>query len=100
MQKPSRMTSSQRRIHAGDRVILQVLPEWVSKLPRRSQRVFKFCVGKRYRVSAIEANGCLALDVSQDVDRRFGGFMNELYVEPRYVRRVGQRSERGADGPA
>jgi hypothetical protein len=61
------------------------LPPWVSKLPVESQRVFEFCLGRRYRVEEIDEHGHLVLDVSADIDERFGGFMNDIRVEPEYV---------------
>jgi hypothetical protein len=57
----------------------------VSTLPAESQRVFAFCVGRRYRVDKIDEHGHLVLDVSVDVDARFGGCMNDIRVEPEYV---------------
>ena len=70
---------------AGDLVKLGSLPPWVSQLPEESQRVFRYCVGRNYRVVEIDEHGLLVLDVSQDIDRRFGGFMNDIRVEPRFV---------------
>jgi hypothetical protein len=69
----------------GDRVLLVTLPEWVDKLPPESQAVFRFCVGRIYRVSEISPEGEIVLDVSTDVDARFGGVMNDIRVEPEYV---------------
>jgi hypothetical protein len=42
-------------------------------------------VGRRYRVDDIDAHGQLVLDVSTDIDARFGGYMNDIRVEPEYV---------------
>jgi hypothetical protein len=72
-------------IRPGDWVILTTLPPWVSTLPVESQRVFAFCVGRRYRVDEIDEYGQLVLDVSADIDTRFGGYMNDIGVEPEYV---------------
>jgi hypothetical protein len=69
-------------------VRLEVLPAWVNSLPAESRRVFRFCVGKTYRIDEITAEGLLVLDVRRDVDRRFGGYGNDIRVEPRYVTRV------------
>lgn len=77
-------------IKAGDWVILAILPSWVSKLPARSQQVFQFCVGRRYRVDEIDQWGQLVLDVSADIDERFGGFMNDIRVEPEFVTKTEQ----------
>jgi hypothetical protein len=72
-------------IRPGDWVILATLPPWVSQLPAESQRVFDFCVGRRYRVDEITNDGHLVLDVSPDTDAQFGGYMNDIRVEPEYV---------------
>ena len=69
----------------GDMVTLIEMPSWVAKLPIESRRVFEHCVGRTYRVEEIDADGLLVLDVSE-VDVIFGGFMNDIRVEPRYVR--------------
>jgi hypothetical protein len=44
----------ERVIRPGDWVILTTLPPWVSQLPAESQRVFAFCVGRRYRVDEVD----------------------------------------------
>lgn len=69
----------------GDGVTLAMEPEWVERLPRESQAVVRFCVGRTYPVTGITQHGELVLDVSGDIDARFGGFMNEIRVEPEYV---------------
>ena len=69
----------------GQRVKLAKLPPWVSELPKESQCVFEFCVGRVFTVAEIDQHGLLVLDVSQDVDTRFGGFMNDIRVEPEFV---------------
>jgi len=61
------------------------LPPWVAQLPGESQRVFEFCVGRAFPIAGIDQHGLLVLDVSQDVDPRFGGFMNDIRVEPEFV---------------
>ncbi len=74
---------------AGDLVMLIELPPWVAKLPIVSRRVFEHCVGRTYRVDEITSDGLLVLDV-REVDALFGGFMNDIRVEPRYVRAAPQ----------
>jgi hypothetical protein len=69
----------------GDRVTLARLPDWVDKLPPESQAVFRFCVGKTYRISELTEHGELVLDVSVDADAHFGGYMNDIRVDPEYV---------------
>jgi hypothetical protein len=72
----------------GDRITVTVLPRWVDQLPEESRAVFRFCVGRAFCVIEIDHNGLLVLDVSVDVDTRFGGYMNDIRVEPEYVVRA------------
>jgi hypothetical protein len=72
-------------ILAGDWVILKTLPSWVAKLPPDSQQVFAFCIGRAFRVDAIDEHSHLVLDVSVEVDPRFGGCMNDIRVEAEHV---------------
>ena len=69
----------------GQRVRLARLPHWVADLPQESQRVFEFCVGRVFPIAEIDQRGLLVLDVSQEVDSRFGGFMNDIRVESEFV---------------
>ena len=69
----------------GDWVTLSVLPPWANQLPEESQSVFRFCVGRTWRVTDIDEHGHLILDVSSEVDKWFGGYMNDIRVEPEYV---------------
>jgi hypothetical protein len=69
----------------GDRVILKTLPAFVGKLPEESQSIFKFCVGRVYRIVEIDCQGLFVLDVSGDIDKRFGGFANDIRVEKEYL---------------
>ena len=75
----------------GDRVRLTSLPPWVARLPAESQRVFEYCVGRTYPIVDETSEGLFVLDVSVDVDERFGGFMNDLRVEPEYLEVVDGR---------
>lgn len=72
----------------GDAVRLKTLPEFVSRLPEESVRVFVACVGGVFPVTEITDDGLLVLDVSATIDHRFGGYANDIRVEPRYVDRV------------
>jgi hypothetical protein len=65
-----------------------VIPDWVAKLPKKSRDIFHFCLGRPYKVLEIDNNGFLVIDVSPEVDERFGGKFNDLRVEPKYVRRA------------
>jgi hypothetical protein len=75
-------------IQAGDFVTFETMPLWVSELPEESQRVFRFCLGRTYRVDEIDERGLLVLDVSGDIDPKFGGFMNDIRLEAQYVRKL------------
>lgn len=65
----------------GDLVVMVELPGWVSTLPRESQAVFRFCRGREYRVVEIDSQGKFVLDVSGDVDQRFGGSFNDIRLD-------------------
>lgn len=75
-------------IRAGTWVVFETVPAWVVTLPEESQRVFRFCLGRTYRVDEIDKNGRMILDVSGDIDHRFGGFMNDIRLEPQNLREV------------
>lgn len=81
-------------IKAGDTVIFKVLPPWVDGLPEESRRVFQFCLGRSYRVAEIDSQGLFVLDVSKDIDHRFGGFMNDIRLEEEYLERKAPRKGR------
>ena len=72
-------------INPGDWVVLATLPPWVDKLPQRSRDVFEHCVGRAFPVDEIDQHGQLVLDVSAEIDPIFGGYMNDIRVEPDYV---------------
>ena len=61
------------------------MPKRVVKLPSESRRVFEFCFGRAYRIEEIDAQGLFVLDVSADVDERFGGFMNDIRLEAEFL---------------
>ncbi len=86
-QIPSRAGS----LKAGDRVVLMTVPPRVDELPAETQRLFHLCVDRPCEVVEVDANGLVVLDVGDDVDDTFGGFKNNIRVEPKYVRWV--RSE-------
>ena len=44
-----------------------------------------------YRVEEIDTQGLFVLDVSTDIDRRFGGYMNDIRVEEAYLEAVPKR---------
>ena len=75
-------------IQAGSIVRFAKMPEWVAQLPEESQRVFKFCLGRTYRIEEIDPQGFYVLDVHADVDQRFGGFMNDIRLEAEFLEEV------------
>jgi hypothetical protein len=75
-------------MQTGDYAVLNELPDWVEQLPEESQRVFRLCVGRTYPVIEVDMNGLYILDVSADIDERFGGFMNTVMVEQCYLTKV------------
>ncbi len=44
-----------------------------------------YCVGKIFPVDGYTEEGDVILDVSAEVDDRFGGYANDLRVEPEYL---------------
>lgn len=75
-------------IQPGSTVRFAKMPEWVAKLADESRRVFEFCFGRTYRVREIDGQGLFVLDVSADIDHRFGGFMNDIRLEAEFLEEV------------
>jgi hypothetical protein len=72
-------------IGPGSTVRFARMPEWVAELPEESQRVFRFCLRSTYRVVEIDESGLFVLDVSKDIDRRFGGSFNDIRLEAEFL---------------
>ena len=73
-------------IRVGDRVRLTGLPPRISSLPPETQEIFRFCLGRTYLVADVDQdNELFVLDVSNDIDSRFGGFMNDIRVEQEFL---------------
>ncbi len=72
-------------IQAGSLVTFVTMPPGTETLPEESLRVFRFCLGRTYRVEEIDRWGLVVLDVSADIDHHFGGFMNDIHVEPEFL---------------
>jgi hypothetical protein len=72
-------------IKAGSIVTLITLPPGIETLPEESLRVFRFCLGRSYRVQEIDVHGLAVLDVSLDIDHRFGGYLNDIRVELEFL---------------
>ena len=75
-------------IQPGSRVRFAKMPEWAAKLPDQSRNVFEFCLGRTYRVEEVDSQGLFVLDVSGDIDGRFGGFMNDIRLEAEFLEEV------------
>jgi hypothetical protein len=75
-------------VKAGTAVRFVKMPDWVATLPEQSRRVFESCYGRTYRIQDIDENGLCVLDVSADIDHQFGGFMNDIRLEPDYLAEV------------
>ena len=80
-------------IQPGSTVRFAKMPEWVAELPQESRRVFEFCIGRTYRVEEIDGRGLFVLDVSADLDSRFGGLMNDIRLEAEFLEEVRRASE-------
>ena len=76
-------------IQRGSKVRFARMPEWVAQFPGESRRVFEFCLGRTYRVEEIDSQGLFVLDVSADIDERFGGFGNDIRLEAQFLEEVG-----------
>jgi hypothetical protein len=75
-------------IQAGSTVRFTKMPEWVARLSDESRRVFEFCLGRVYRVQEIDEQGLFVLDVSGDIDHRFGGYRNDVRLEAEFLEEV------------
>ena len=75
-------------ITVGSTVKFVRMPHWVAQLPDESRRVFSFCLGRSYRVSEVDEHGHFVLDVSGDIDQRFGGFANDIRLEAEYLQEI------------
>ena len=64
------------------------MPAWVSELPDNSRRVFEFCLGRAYLIEEIDTHGLFVLDVSEDVDERFGGTHNDIRLEAEFLEEI------------
>jgi len=45
----------------------------------------RYCFGKSYLVQEVTPDGHLVLDVHDEVDAMFGGYLNDIRVEPEFV---------------
>jgi len=75
-------------IQTGSTVRVSSLPGWVSQLPSEKQRVFRFCLGRTYRVVNKDQGGVCILDVSGDMDQRFSGLASDIRVEAECLEEV------------
>jgi hypothetical protein len=75
-------------IPPGSTVRFAKMPGWVAQLPEESRRVFEFCLGRTYRIEEIDSQGLFVLNVSADIDHRFGGFMNDIRLEGEFLEEI------------
>ncbi len=66
---------------------LKRFPPTARSSPSETRAILRFAVGRTFRVTSINAEGLVGLDLSPDADRKFGGFMHEIWVEPEYLER-------------
>lgn len=64
------------------------MPGWHRSLAEIPSSIYAFCLGRIYRVEEIDAHGLFVLDVSADVDHRFGGFSNDIRLEGEFLDEV------------
>ncbi len=77
-------------IRSGTWVRLKAIPPDVAALDERTRAIFDYCLGQLYPVEEmVHARGSdivlRVLDISGDIDHRFGGFMNDIRVEDAYL---------------
>lgn len=75
-------------IQAGSKVRFVKMPDWVATMPKESRRVFEFCFGRTYLIEEIDSHGLFVLDVSVDIDKRFGGVGNDIRLEAEFLEEV------------
>lgn len=61
------------------------MPPSAAGTPEDTRSILRFSVGKTFRVTETTKDGLVGLDVSPDVDHKFGGFMHEIWVEPEHL---------------
>lgn len=64
------------------------MPDWVAAMPEESRRVCEFCFGRTYLIEEVDSDGLFVLDVSVDIDKRFGGFGNDIRLEEKFLKEV------------
>jgi len=69
----------------GDWVRLARRPQWADRMPPETQQIIDACVGKVFRIGEVAAGGLYVLDVSDEIDARFGGCLNDLRVEAEFL---------------
>lgn len=84
----SSQLSTLTMIQVGSKVRFARMPEWVGSLPEESRRVFEFCLGQVYRVDEVDEQGLFVLDVSGNVDGRFGGIRNDIRLEAEFLEEI------------
>lgn len=72
----------------GDWVRLIRRPAWAEGMQLQVQQVIDACVGGAFRIDDVAPGPqgeLYVLLLGEDIDARFGGFMNDLRVEAEYL---------------
>ena len=77
-------------LRAVDRVRFNAIPPDIATQDEQARAIFRFFLGRVYPVAEtylLPRTGILlrVLDVSADIDHRFGAFMNDIRVEDEYL---------------
>jgi hypothetical protein len=64
------------------------MPDWVATMPEESRRVFEFCFRRSYSVEELDPLGLFVLDVSGEIDDRFGGLFNDIRLEAEFLEEI------------
>lgn len=77
-------------IRAGTWVQLKAIPPDVAAADERTRAIYDYCLGQVYPVQEtvrVRRSDIVlhVLDISVDIDHRFGGFMNDIRVEDAYL---------------
>ncbi len=75
-------------IQAGSKVRFFKMPGWVAAMPEEGRRVFEFCFGRTYLIEEIDSQGLFVMDVSVDIDKRFGEVCNDIRLEAEFLEEV------------
>ncbi|MDI1442639.1 hypothetical protein [Polyangium sp. 6x1] len=72
-------------LHPSGWALLAVLPPGTERLPAELQAVLRFCLARTFPLVEQTREGQWILDVSREVEPRFGGAGHDLRVEPEFL---------------